>query len=295
MTAPLDPAGTELDPRRWLALAVIAITQLMVVLDASIVNIALPSAQRALHISTLDRQWVVTAYTLAFGGLLLFGGRVADFAGRKRTFVIALVGFAVASATGGLAPDAAMLFGARAVQGAFAAFMAPAALSLLAVTFTEARERATAFGVYGAIAGGGAAIGLILGGVLTEYASWRWCLLVNVPIGIGAAIAAIPLVRESRADGARRYDLPGTVTSTAGLLSLVYGFTVAGKDGWGSSATSAFVGAGLLLLVAFILVEWRSSHPLLAMRVVLDKSRGGSFLSSFMAGIGLFGMFLFLT
>ncbi|HEU0163426.1 MAG TPA: MFS transporter, partial [Thermomicrobiales bacterium] len=164
------------DPRRWLALWVIAIAQLMVVLDASIVNIALPKAQAALNISDADRQWVVTAYTLAFGGLLLLGGRIADFVGRKRVFIIGLIGFAIASAIGGLAQNEGMLFGARALQGAFAAVLAPAALSLITVTFTEQHERARAFAVYGAISGGGAAIGLILGGVLTEYASWRWCL-----------------------------------------------------------------------------------------------------------------------
>src|SRR5579875_2601084 len=221
------------DPRRWLALAVIAIAQLMVVLDASIVNIALPRAQEDLGISDADRQWIVTAYTLAFGGLLLLGGRVADFVGRKRVFLIGLLGFAAASALGGAAQNEAMLFGARALQGAFAALLAPAALSLITVTFTEARERAKAFGVYGAIAGGGAALGLILGGVLTEYASWRWCLFVNVPIAIAAALAALPTVHESRADGDRHYDVPGAVLVTGGLVALVYGFTEAAKGGVG--------------------------------------------------------------
>ena len=186
-TEPAD-GGASTDPRRWLALAVIAVAQLMVVLDASIVTIALPSAQHSLHISTANRQWVVTAYTLTFGGLLLLGGRIADFRGRKRMFIVGLLGFATASALGGLAQNSAMLFGSRALQGAFAALMAPAALSLISVTFTEPTERAKAFGVFGAIAGGGAAIGLVMGGLLTEYASWRWCLLVNVPISLVAAI-----------------------------------------------------------------------------------------------------------
>ncbi|MEJ7708225.1 MAG: MFS transporter [Nocardioidaceae bacterium] len=177
----------ELDPRRWLALGVIAVAQLMIILDASIVNIALPSAQADLGISDADRQWVVTAYTLAFGGLLLLGGRIADFMGRKRTFIIGLLGFAVASALGGIASNAGLLFAARGLQGAFAALLAPAALSLITVMFTLPKERARAFGVFGAISGGGAAIGLIVGGVLTEYASWRWCLGVNVPIALGAA------------------------------------------------------------------------------------------------------------
>ena len=206
-TVPSDhPMGMQSDdPKRWLALAVIAVAQLMIVLDASIVNIALPSAQRDLGISDADRQWMVTAYTLAFGGLLLLGGRIADYTGRKRTFIIGLLGFAVASALGGLAPTAGLLFAARALQGAFAALLAPAALSLITVTFTDPKERAKAFGVFGAISGGGAAIGLIVGGVLTEYASWRWCLGVNVPIALIAAAFAVSLVHESKA--ARRHPL----------------------------------------------------------------------------------------
>src|SRR5438270_6583112 len=214
---------TEPDPRRFQALAVIAIAQLMTVLDATVVTIALPSAQRALHLSVNDRQWVLTAYTLAFGGLLLLGGRVADYLGRKRVFVLSLIGFASASALGGLAQSSAMLFGARALQGAMAALMAPAALSLITVTFTEPHERARAFGVYGGISGGGAALGLILGGLLTEYASWRWTLLVNTPIAIATAVAAALVVRESRAEGKARYDIPGVITSTVGLVALVYG------------------------------------------------------------------------
>src|SRR4051812_4206388 len=190
---------TVVDPRRWLALVVIAVAQLMVVLDASIVNIALPSAQHALGISDANRQWVITAYALAFGALLLLGGRIADFVGRKRAFIVGLLGFGVASAIGGLAQNQGELFGARGLQGAFAALMAPAALSLITVTFSEPRERAKAFAVYGGVSGGGAAVGLILGGVLTEYASWRWTLLVNTPIAIAAAVAAAVLVHESRA------------------------------------------------------------------------------------------------
>src|SRR6478735_1988061 len=288
-------ADGELDPRRWLALAVIAIAQLMIVLDATVVNIALPHAQAALDITTADRQWVVTAYTLAFGGLLLLGGRIADFAGRKRVFIIGLLGFAVASAVGGLATEAWMLFAARALQGGFAALMAPAALSLISVAFTDAKERATAFGVYGAISGGGAAIGLIVGGVLTEYASWRWCLGINVPIAVGAAIAAVPLVRESRAEGDRKYDVPGAVTVTAGLVLLVYGFTKASTDGWGSATTITLLVVAALLLVAFVLIEIRTSHPLLPMRVILDRNRGGSYIAATLLSAGLLGMFLFLT
>ena len=283
------------DPLRFRALVVIAIAQLMIVLDASVVTIALPSAQQALHISVQNRQWALTAYTLAFGGLLLIGGRVADFLGRKRMFVISLLGFAAASALGGLAQDAAMLFGARALQGAFAAIMAPASLSLLTVTFTEARERARAFGVYGAVAGGGAAIGLVLGGLLTQYASWRWTLLINTPIAIVTALAASRYVRESKSEGERRYDLPGAFSATAGLLLLVYGFTRAGSSGWGSVPTVAMLAVGALLLVTFVLVERGSRAPLLPLRVVMDRNRGGSFLASLLVGIALMGTFLFLT
>src|SRR5580700_1317803 len=203
------------DPRRWWSLAVIAIAQLMIVLDASVVIVALPSAQVALHISAANRQWVLSAYTLAFGSLLLLGGRIADYVGRRRIFVIGLIGFGAASAVGGLAQDQAMLFGARAVQGAFAALMAPASLSLLTVTFTEARERAKAFGVYGAVAGSGAAIGLVLGGTLTQLASWRWTLLINTPVAVIAAVGATRLIRESRAESRAGYDLPGAATATA--------------------------------------------------------------------------------
>ena len=285
------------DPRRWLALGIIAIAQLMVVLDASIVTIALPKAQADLGISQADRQWVITAYTLAFGGLLLLGGRIADYAGRKRIFLLGLMGFAGASALGGIAQNAGSLFGARALQGLFAALLAPAALSLISVTFTDVRERARAFGVYGAISGGGAAIGLILGGALTEYASWRWCLLVNVPIAIGAALAAIPVVHESRAAGNTKYDIPGAVLVTAGLVALVYGFTEAAKPGvgWLDPVTLTFLVAAAVLLVAFVAVERRSPHALLPLRIVLDRNRGGAYLSSLLVGAGLFAMFLFLT
>jgi EmrB/QacA subfamily drug resistance transporter len=301
MTATLDQPELHLDlpepqdPKRFRALAVIAVAQLMVVLDASVVVIALPSAQRSLHISTANRQWMLTAYTLAFAGLLLLGGRIADYMGRKRMFIISLIGFAGASALGGLAPDSAMLFGARALQGAFAAIMAPAALSLLTVAFTDPKERARAFGVYGGIAGGGAAIGLILGGALTEYASWRWTLLINVPIAIAAAIFAARLVTESRSPVRHGYDIPGAVTVTGGLLALVYGFTKAGLDGWSSSTTLAFIGAAVVLLVAFVIIETRAAHPLLPMRIILERNRGGSFLSSLLVGVAMLGTFLSLT
>ena len=289
-----EPTGP--DPRRWGILAVVVIAQLMVVLDASIVTIALPSAQRALGISVANRQWVITAYTVAFGGLLLLGGRIADYGGRKRMFVVGLIGFASASALGGFAVDQAMLFGARALQGAFAALMAPAALSILTITFQhDAGERAKAFGAYGAVSGAGGAIGVLAGGLLTQYASWRWCLLVNVPLALLAAVAAGRVVRESRATGTTRYDLPGALLSTAGLVCLVYGFTKASTDGWASGPTLALLSVAVVLLIAFVVVEARSSHPLLPLRVVTERNRGGSFLATFLLGAGLFAMFVFLS
>lgn len=291
---PADPAEAP-DPRRWLALGIIAVAQLMIVVDASIVTIALPSAQRALSITNADRQWVITAYTLAFGGFLLLGGRIADYAGRRRVLIFGLVGFAAASALGGLATDSGMLFASRAIQGAFGAVMAPAALSLLAVTFKEPKERARAFGVFGAIAGGGVAIGLIAGGVLVQYASWRWCLLVNVPIGALSALAAQRVLQESRAEGCARYDIPGALSVTAGLVSLVYGMTEAATHGWASTDAVAFLAAAAALLAGFVIIELRASNPLLPLRVVTERNRGGSFLTSLLVGAGLFGMFVFLS
>jgi len=293
-------AGVVPDPTRWRALGVIAIAQLMVVLDASIVNLALPSAKAALGISDANQQWVITAYTLTFGGLLLLGGRIADYVGRKQAFIIGLMGFAAASALGGLAPSQAFLFAARGMQGAFAALLAPAALSLVTVTFHDPKERARAFGVYGAVSGGGAAIGLLLGGVLTEYLSWRWCLLVNAPIAIAAVFMAIPWVHESKAEGDTRYDVAGAVTATLGLVSLVYGFTKAAPKGlldsanWTEPGTLFWFAAAAILLTSFFIIENRVPNPLLPMRVLLDRNRGASYMVSLITAVGLFSMFLFL-
>ncbi|MEU7056763.1 MFS transporter [Streptomyces sp. NPDC046197] len=284
------------DANRWKALVFIALAQLMVVLDATIVNIALPSAQQDLGISDGNRQWVVTAYALAFGGLLLFGGRVADLWGRKRAFVIGLTGFAAASALGGAATSGATMFGARALQGVFGAMLAPAALSLLAVMFTDAKERAKAFGIYGAIAGGGGAVGFILGGVLTEYLDWRWTFFVNIPFAIVAAAGAYFVIREP--EGARNrspLDIPGVLLSTIGLVSLVYGFTRAESDGWGDSLTVTLFVASAVFLLAFVLTEAKVKAPLLPLRVVTDRNRGGIYLSLGIAIIAMFGTFLFLT
>ena len=288
-------AATTPDPTRWKALAVIAIAQLMVVLDASIVNIALPSIQVDLGISDADRQWVITAYTLAFGGFLLLGGRIADFQGRKRMFIVGLIGFAAASFLGGISTSAEMLFGARALQGLFGALLAPAALALITVTFTDSKERAKAFGVFGGISGAGAAIGLVVGGILTEYLSWHWCLLVNVPVAIVAVLLALRFVHESRATGNTKYDIPGAIIGTAGLLSLVYGITQAQSQGWNGTTTLSFMGLGVLLLIVFIVVESRSTHPLLPLRILENRNRGGAYLASFFVGVGMFAMFLFLT
>lgn len=293
---PFSPAEVGPDPRRWSILVIVAIAQLMVVLDASIVTIALPSIQRALHISVANRQWVITAYTLAFGGLLLLGGRIADFGGRRQMLIVALIGFAAASALGGSAVDQVMLFGARALQGAFAALMAPAALSILTITFQhDAGERAKAFGAYGAVSGAGAVIGVLAGGFLTEYASWRWCLLINVPIALLAVVAGSRVISESRASGTTRYDIPGALLSTAGLASLVYGFTNAVTDGWSSAPTLTLIAVGVILLVAFVVVEARSASPLLPLRVVAERNRGGSYLAILLNVVGMFAMFIFVS
>jgi len=288
----LDPS---LDPKRWIALAVIAISQLMVILDATIVNIALPQAQEALGISDANRQWMVTAYALPFGALLLLGGRIADYVGRKRILIIALSGFAVASAVGGFAQNGWELFLARAFQGAFAAMLAPAALSLVTVTFSAAKERARAFAVFGAIAGGGAAVGLLLGGILTEYASWRWCLFVNIPIAIIAVLLAVPVLRESKVEGGTHYDIPGAVLATAGLGSLVWACTQPAEHGWGSPNTLVWLGVAVVLLLGFVLVELRSTAPLLPLRIVKNRNRAGAYVVGLLVGAGLFAIFLFLT
>ncbi|WP_030266704.1 MFS transporter [Streptomyces sp. NRRL B-24484] len=292
----MSESGLQADPRRWKALAFIGLAQLMVVLDATVVNIALPSAQHDLGISDGNRQWVITAYALAFGGLLLFGGRIADLWGRKRTFTIGLAGFALASALGGAAVNTPMLLGARALQGVFGALLAPAALSLLAVMFTEAKERAKAFGIYGAIAGGGGAIGLILGGLLTEYLNWRWTFYVNIPFAVVAILGAVMVIREPVGSRNRnKLDIPGVLLVTSGLVSLVYAFTRAESDGWSAGITVGLFVAAAVLLGAFAVVESKVSAPLLPLRVVTERNRGGVYLSLGLAVIGMFGLFLFLT
>jgi len=283
------------DRRRWLILGVIGLGQVMVIMSLTVMNIALLSAQQSLHFSTADRQWVITAYSLAFGSLLLLGGRLADLLGRKVTFLTGLVGFAGVSAGGGASVNFAMLITARACQGAFAALLVPAALSILTTTFTEPKDRGRAFAVYGAIAGAGGAVGLLLGGALTEYLSWRWTLYVNLLFaGVAFAGGALLLARQpSRAR--RRLDIPGALLSSGGMFCLVYGFANAASHTWATPSTYGFLAAGVALLAAFAAWQGRAAHPLLPPRVVLDRNRGGAYLSFFIAAAGLFGIFLFLT
>jgi EmrB/QacA subfamily drug resistance transporter len=289
------PRPAQRETGRWWALVVLALAQLMVVLDATIVNIALPTAQADLGFDDFGRQWVVTGYALAFGSLLLLGGRLSDFFGRKRMFVIGLIGFALASALGGAAQNLELLIFARALQGAFGAALAPAALSLLSTTFTEPAERGKAFGIFGAISGAGGGIGLLLGGVLTEYVSWRWCLYVNLVIAAIAVAGAFLKLRDEPVPAHGRIDVPGTITAVAGLVALVYGLGNAETDGWTDALTLGPIAAGVALLVAFVAIERKVEHPLLPLRVVLDRNRGGSYASIAIAGAGMFGIFLFLT
>jgi EmrB/QacA subfamily drug resistance transporter len=281
--------------RRWLVLVVVAIAQLMVVLDATIVNIALPSAQRALGFPNSDRQWVVTGYALAFGSLLLVGGRLGDMFDRKRVFITGLIGFAVASAVGGAAGSFVILVTARALQGVFGALLAPSALGTLVSTFRDPRERGRAFGVFGSVAAGGGGIGLILGGLLTQYLSWRYCLYVNLVFAAIAVAGAVAYIRGGRPADRPWMDWPGTVLACAGLFLIVFGFSHAETAGWTSALTVGCLVLGPVLLAGFAAAEQRSTHPLLPLRVIVDRTRGGSYVAVFISGIAIFGTFLFLT
>ena len=283
------------DRRRWLILGVIALAQLMVVLDVTIMNIALPSAQRALHFTTVDRQWVVTAYTLAFGSLLLLGGRLADLLGRKVTFLTGLAGFAGVSAIGGASVNFTMLITARACQGAFAALLVPSALSLLTTTFTGPKDRGRAFAVYGAIAGAGGAVGLLLGGALTQYLSWRWCLYVNLIFAAVAFAGGALLLQRQSSQTKPRLDIPGVLLVSSAVFCLVYGFSNAAAHSWHAPSTWGFLAAGVALGAAFAVWQGRAAHPLLPPRVVLDRNRSGAYASMLITSAGLFGIFLFLT
>ncbi|PRY16672.1 MFS transporter [Kineococcus rhizosphaerae] len=289
------PAHVVVKDHRWAILAVIGIAQLAVVLDATIVNIALPAAQRDLGFADDQRQWIVTAYSLAFGSLLLLGGRLGDLFGRKNTFIVGLVGFAGTSVVGGLAENFGQLVAARAGQGVFGALLAPSALALLTTTFTDPKERAKAFGVFGAIAGSGAATGVLLGGVLTEYTTWRWCLYVNVVFAVLGVVGALVFMPRPVRGHRPRLDLLGTATITVGLVGIVYGFSNAERHGWSDVTTIVSLVAGVVLVALFVLVESRVSHPLLPLRIVRDRDRGGALIAIGLVGVAMFGIFLFLT
>ncbi|HEV2639870.1 MAG TPA: MFS transporter [Actinocrinis sp.] len=290
-----ESAAARASDHRWLILVVVSVAQLMVVLDATVVNIALPSAQAALHFGNGQRQWVVTAYALAFGSLLLLGGRIGDLVGRKRIFIAGLAAFALASAIGGAAPSFGVLVAARTIQGVAAAMLAPAALSTLVTTFRDPRDRGKAFGVFGTVAVGGGAVGLILGGVLTQYLSWRWVMYVNVLFAVVATLGALVYMVNERPPVRPRIDVVGTVLASAGLFGLVFGFSHAESAGWTDPLTLGSLVVGALLLVGFAVVEARVSAPLLPLRVVSDRSRGVAFAAVGVAGVAMFGVFLFLT
>ncbi|MGQ0464988.1 MAG: MFS transporter [Sporichthyaceae bacterium] len=289
------PAAEAADRRRWLVLAVLGVAQLMVVLDATIMNVALPSAQRALEFSDTDRQWVVTAYALSFGSLLLIGGRLGDLLGRRTTFLVGLSGFAVASAVGGAAESFGMLVAARAGQGVFAALLAPATLSLLTTTFTDPKERAKAFAVFGALAGTGGAIGLLLGGALTTYVSWRWAMYVNIAFAAAAIAGAAALLPKVARAVLVQIDYAGTLLASSGLFALVYGLSHAETASWSDSLTIGFLASAVALLGAFVVSQTKVHNPLLPLRVVADRDRAGAFLAMLVVGSGMFAVFMFLT
>ena len=273
----------------------LGISQLMVILDGTIVNIALPTAQHALHFSNSDRQWIVTAYSLAFGSLLLLGGRISDYIGRKNALIIGLGGFALASALGAASVNFMMLVIARTVQGAFGALLAPAVLALLTTTFTDPKERGKAFGIYGAIAGAGGALGLLLGGILTSYASWRWTLLVNLFFAAIGITGAVFMLRRDRSVDHDPLDWPGVLTATTGLFALVFGFSHAETTSWMNHYTLGSFVVAAILLGSFVRIQRRAKFPLLPLRIVIDRNRGGSLFSMLVAGSAMFGVFLFLT
>jgi EmrB/QacA subfamily drug resistance transporter len=297
MTQTLPVAAPVAAPsRRWWTLITVGLAQLMVVLDSTVVNIALPAAQADLDFSTGERQWIITAYSLAFGSLLLLGGRLSDLIGRKRTFIIGLIGFAVASALGGAADSFGLLVAARALQGVFGALLAPTALAVLTTTFTIPKERARAFGVFGAIAGAGGAVGLLLGGFLTERFDWRWNLYINVVIAIIAVIGAVVFVSNAERTGPRpKLDIPGTIFVSGALFGLVFGLSNAETDGWDSPLTWGMLAGFVVLITAFVLWQRRAAHPLLPLSIVLDRNRAAAYTAVLLAGAGMFGIFLFVT
>ncbi|MDV3131318.1 MFS transporter [Mycobacterium sp. 29Ha] len=290
-----DPTAASVPTRRWSVLGVIGAAQLMVVLDITIVNIALPSAQDELGFDVASRQWVITAYSLAFGSLLLLGGRLSDRVGVRRTLIIGLLGFAAASAVGGAADGFAMLIAARAGQGVFAAILAPAALSTLNITFTEPEDRARAFAVFSAIAASGAVVGLLVGGAVTEWLSWRWCLYINLALALPAAVGAFFIVRAAPRQRRAGLDWPGAVSASGGLFCLVYGLSTAESDGWTAPITVVLLTASAVLIMAFVVIETRVQAPLLPLQIVADRNRGGAYLTIAVTFCAMFAAFLFLT
>lgn len=292
---PPDTEGAGRSRSHSWILVIVACAQLMVILDTTIMIIALPSAQHSLAFSNTDRQWVITAYTLTFGGFLLLGGRLGDMIGPKRTLIAGVIGFAVASSLGGASQSLAMLIAARGLQGLFGALLAPSVLAIMTTTFTDPVERARAFGVYAAIAIGGAAIGLIIGGFLTEYLDWRWCLYVNVPLAVVVALSASALIPRRGGHGGLPLDVPGAVLGCGGLAALVYALGTASNDGWTSVAVLASFAVAAVLLGAFVLVQAKVEDPLLPLRILTNRNRAGSFLGITLAVLANYGIFLFLT
>src|SRR5438105_11146953 len=280
----------------WVVLVIICLAQFMVVLDATIVNVALPHIQTSLGFTEASLQWVINAYTLVFAGLLLLGGRAGDLLGRKRLFLVGLVVFTAASFLNGIATNSGMLIGLRALQGLGAVLISPAALSIISTTFAEGKERSRALGVWAAIAIGGSAVGLVLGGALTQAFSWRWIFFVNVPVGIFAFLAALRIVPESKDEHAHRgYDIAGAVTVTGGLMTLVYAIVKAETDGWGSTTTIGLFLAALALLVSFVFIEMRSKEPLVRLSIFRTRSLLTANLTMFLVATGMFAMFFFIT
>ena len=288
-----DASG--LDPRRWKALAVLAVAQFMVVLDASIVNVALPSIQRSLGFSESSLPWVVNAYTLAFGGFLMLGGRAADLFGRRRMFIVGLAIFSTASLAGGFAQSAGWLVAARGVQGLGAAIVSPAALSIVTTTFTEGAERNKALGIWGALAGAGGAVGVLMGGMLTQWAGWEWVLFVNVPIGAAAAFAAPRFVRESKTHERTSLDVLGALTVTGGLVALVYALVDASSAGWGSTQTIGLLALSVVLLTSFVVTELRTRHPLMPLTIFRNRNVASADAVALLIGASLFSMFFFIS
>jgi EmrB/QacA subfamily drug resistance transporter len=293
---PAPPASSKRTFNPWLTLVIVCVAQFMVVLDATIVNVALPSIQKGLHFSRSDLQWVVNGYTLLFGGFLLLGGRAADLLGRRRLFTIGVTLFSLASAVNAFAQSSNVLIAGRALQGLGAALVSPAALSILTTTFTEPSERTKALGIWSAIAAGGAAVGLLMGGVLTDLLSWRWVFIVNLPVGIGALVAALRFVPESRGFAERRtFDLAGAFSVTSGLVVAVYGIVKAQQYGWGSARTLATIAVAAALLAAFVAIERRSPSPLVRLSILRVRTLAAANLALLFVMSGMMSMFYFAS